>query len=114
MATAAEETSATADAAHAEDVAHASGNHDVGYYALYFLFLSLVLGALARGATRHSRLPYTVALLFVGLALGFLHSYVDLGALGDSLDIWVDIGPHTMLAYFLHVLQNQHQQDQVF
>ena len=35
MATAAEETSATADAAHAEDVAHASaGHHDVGYYAL--------------------------------------------------------------------------------
>ena len=92
------------DAAHAEDVAHASGNHDVGYYALYFLFLSLVLGALARGATRHSRLPYTVALLFVGLALGFLHSYVDLGALGDSLDIWVDIGPHTMLAVFLPAL----------
>ena len=105
MATAAEETSATADAAHAEDVAHASaGHHDVGYYALYFLFLSLVLGALARGATRHSRLPYTVALLFVGLALGFLHSYVDLGALGDSLDIWVDIGPHTMLAVFLPAL----------
>ena len=68
------------------------------------LFLSLVLGALARGATRHSRLPYTVALLFVGLALGFLHSYVDLGALGDSLDIWVDIGPHTMLAVFLPAL----------
>ena len=105
MATAAEETSATADAAHAEDVAHASaGHHDVGYYALYFLFLSLVLGALARGATRHSRLPYTVALLFVGLALGFLHSYVDLGALGDSLDIWVDIGPHTMLSCFLPAL----------
>ena len=105
MATAAEETDATAvDGAHAEDVAHASGTHDVGYYALYFLFLSLVLGALARGATRHSRLPYTVALLFVGLALGFLHSYVDLGALGDSLDIWVDIGPHTMLAVFLPAL----------
>ena len=105
MATAAEEPNATAaDAAHAADVAHASGHTDVGYYALYFLFLSLVLGALARGATRHSRLPYTVALLFVGLALGFLHSYVDLGALGDSLDIWVDIGPHTMLAVFLPAL----------
>jgi NhaP-type Na+/H+ or K+/H+ antiporter len=99
MATAAEDPNATA-----ADAAHASGHTDVGYYALYFLFLSLVLGALARGATRHSRLPYTVALLFVGLALGFLHSYVDLGALGDSLDIWVDIGPHTMLAVFLPAL----------
>ena len=64
MATAAEETSATADAAHAEDVAHASaGHHDVGYYALYFLFLSLVLGALARGATRHSRMKQIRVLL---------------------------------------------------
>ena len=89
----------TANATAAVDVgaeSHASseGGHtkDIGYYALYFLFVSLVLGALARGATRHSRLPYTVALLFLGLLLGFLHSYVDLGALGKSLDIWVEIG----------------------
>ena len=59
---------------------------------MYFLFLSLVLGAAARGAVRGSRLPYTVALLFLGLAIGFLHSYVDLGVLGSSLDVWVEIG----------------------
>ena len=51
-----------------------------------------MLGAAARGAVRGSRLPYTVALLFMGLAMGFLHAYLDLGVLGNSLDIWVDIG----------------------
>ena len=73
---------------------HAVAVHhqDLGYEALYFLFLSLVLGAAARGAVRGSRLPYTVALLFLGLAIGFLHSYVDLGVLGSSLDVWVEIG----------------------
>ena len=96
------------NATHAVDDAHATsadhGSHDVAYEALYFLFLALVLGALARGAVRGSRLPYTVALLFVGLALGFLYSYVDLGSLGNSLDIWVRIGPHTMLSCFLPAL----------
>jgi NhaP-type Na+/H+ or K+/H+ antiporter len=77
---------------------------DLGYETLYFLFLSLVLGAAARGAVRGSRLPYTVALLFLGLALGFLHAYVDLGVLGNSLDVWVEIGPHTMLSCFLPAL----------
>ena len=96
---------AGATAAAEDEVVHGSGHtKDIGYYALYFLFLSLVLGALARGATRNTRLPYTVALLFLGLLQGFLHSYVDLGALGTSLDIWVSIGPHTMLAVFLPAL----------
>ena len=65
------------DDAHETAAGHES--HDIAYEALYFLFLALVLGALARSAVRGSRLPYTVALLFVGLALGFLYSHVDLG-----------------------------------
>ena len=92
------------DAAEATHDAGGAGHEDHAYNALYFLFLALVLGALARGAVRGSRLPYTVALLFVGLALGFLHAYVDLGSLGKSLDIWVSIGPHTMLSCFLPAL----------
>ena len=92
------------DAADAPHDAGGAGHEDHAYNALYFLFLALVLGALARGAVRGSRLPYTVALLFVGLALGFLHAYVDLGSLGKSLDIWVSIGPHTMLSCFLPAL----------
>ena len=79
-------------------------HHDSSYEALYFLFICLVLGAGARGAVRGSRLPYTVALLFLGLGLGFMHAYVDLGVLGNSLDLWVDIGPHTMLSCFLPAL----------
>ena len=90
------------DDAHETAAGHES--HDIAYEALYFLFLALVLGALARSAVRGSRLPYTVALLFVGLALGFLYSHVDLGSLSNSLDIWVRIGPHTMLSCFLPAL----------
>ena len=83
---------------------HVEEHHDTAYEALYFLFLSLTIGAAARGAVRNSRLPYTVALLFVGLAIGFLYSYADLGVLSNSLDIWVAIGPHTMLSVFLPAL----------
>ena len=55
------------DAAEATHDAGGAGHEDHAYNALYFLFLALVLGALARGAVRGSRLPYTVALLFVCL-----------------------------------------------
>ena len=75
---------------------------DLGYEVLYFLFLCITLGAAARGAVRGSRLPYTVALLFLGLALGSLHIWVDLG--GNSMNAWISIGPHTMLAVFLPAL----------
>ena len=86
------------------EAVHVEEHHDNAYEALYFLFLSLCLGAAARGAVRNSRLPYTVALLFVGLAIGFSYSYLDLGVLSNSLDIWVAIGPHTMLSVFLPAL----------
>ena len=86
------------------EAVHVEEHQDNAYEALYFLFLSLCLGAVARGAVRNSRLPYTVALLFVGLAIGFLYSYLDLGVLSNSLDIWVAIGPHTMLSVFLPAL----------
>ena len=86
------------------EAVHVEEHHDNAYEALYFLFLSMCLGAAARGAVRNSRLPYTVALLFVGLAIGFSYSYLDLGVLSNSLDIWVAIGPHTMLSVFLPAL----------
>ena len=57
---------------------HVEEHHDTAYEALYFLFLSLTIGAAARGAVRNSRLPYTVALLFVGLAIGFLLSLIHI------------------------------------
>ena len=85
---------------------HGTNQHheDLGYEVLYFLFLCITMGAAARGAVRGSRLPYTVALLFLGLALGSLHIWVDLGVLGNSMNAWISIGPHTMLAVFLPAL----------
>jgi hypothetical protein len=86
------------------ETATADESTDTGYYVLYFLFVSLVAGAISSGAVRGTRLPYTVSLLFIGLCIGFVHNYADLGVLSKSIDVWVNIGPHTMLSVFLPAL----------
>eukprot|EP00959_Pyramimonas_sp_CCMP1952_P305082 6384898-Pyramimonas_sp.AAC.1 len=49
-----------------------------------------------------TKVPYTVALLIVGLALGFLYAEEDLGIYaGPSIRQWVYISPHLLLFSFL-------------
>lgn len=88
---------ASASAAH-------GGSHEHPHVALYFLFVALVLGVAARGLLKRTPVPYTVALLVVGLALGGLDEGTDLGEMSKSLRMWRGMDPHLLLGAFLPVL----------
>ncbi|XP_065880812.1 sodium/hydrogen exchanger 8-like isoform X2 [Euphorbia lathyris] len=74
--------------------------------AVLFFALSLVLGIACRHVLRGTVVPYTVALLIIGIALGSLEYGTDhqLGKIGDSIRIWANIDPDLLLAVFLPAL----------
>ncbi|KAF2305714.1 hypothetical protein GH714_007721 [Hevea brasiliensis] len=74
--------------------------------AVIFFGLCLVLGVASRHALRGTRVPYTVALLAIGIALGSLEygTSHQLGKIGDSIRIWANIDPDILLAVFLPAL----------
>eukprot|EP00976_Prorocentrum_cordatum_P111351 1195353-Prorocentrum_minimum.AAC.4 len=75
---------------------------DEKHLAILFMFFSLFCGALCRSLLMGTKVPYTVALLIVGLALGFLYAEEDLGIYaGPSIRQWVYISPHLLLFSFL-------------
>jgi len=66
------------------------------------MFFALFCGALCRSLLAGTKVPYTVALLVVGLCLGFLHAEEDLGVYArPSIEQWVRIDPHLLLYAFL-------------
>ncbi|XP_021598719.1 sodium/hydrogen exchanger 8 isoform X3 [Manihot esculenta] len=74
--------------------------------AVIFFGLCLVLGIASRHLLRGTRVPYTVALLVIGIALGSLEYGTShrLGKIGDSIRIWAHIDPDLLLAVFLPAL----------
>ncbi|XP_050231835.1 sodium/hydrogen exchanger 8-like [Mercurialis annua] len=74
--------------------------------AVLFFGVSLVLGIACRHVLHGTRVPYTVALLVIGIALGSLEygTNLQLGKFGDSIRIWARINPDLLLAVFLPVL----------
>ncbi|XP_073147912.1 sodium/hydrogen exchanger 7 isoform X3 [Henckelia pumila] len=74
--------------------------------AVIFFGISLVLGIASRHALRGTRVPYTVALLVVGIGLGALEYGTDrgLGKIGKGIRIWANINPDLLLAVFLPAL----------
>ncbi|GAB2283487.1 Son of sevenless 1 [Dionaea muscipula] len=74
--------------------------------AVIFFGVSLVLGIACRHLLRGTRVPYTVALLILGIALGSLEYGTNhgLGRLGDGIRLWEDINPDLLLAVFLPAL----------
>ncbi|KAJ6988314.1 SOS1-like protein 1 [Populus alba x Populus x berolinensis] len=71
-----------------------------------FFALSLLLGIVCRHVLRGTRIPYTVALLVVGIALGSLEYGTShrLGRIGDGIRLWAHIDPDLLLAVFLPAL----------
>ncbi|KAJ6903287.1 SOS1-like protein 1 [Populus alba x Populus x berolinensis] len=71
-----------------------------------FFALSLLLGIACRQVFRGTRVPYTVALLVVGIALGSLEygTSHQLGRIGDGIRLWAHIDPDLLLAVFLPAL----------
>ncbi|XP_057992366.1 sodium/hydrogen exchanger 8 isoform X3 [Hevea brasiliensis] len=74
--------------------------------AVIFFGFSLVLGIASRHVLRGTRVPYTVALLVIGIAIGSLEYGTShrLGKIGDSIRIWAHIDPDLLLAVFLPAL----------
>lgn len=74
--------------------------------AVLFVGISLVLGIASRHALRGTRVPYTVALLVLGIAMGSLEYGTShrLGKVGDGIRIWANIDPDLLLAVFLPAL----------
>lgn len=82
-----------------------------GHYAslgpLYFLFTTLVIGALCLYC--HKKwlyfIPYTFMMFIVGVILGVCHAaHLPMGDLDPSISSWLSIDPHLLLAIFLPAL----------
>ncbi|KAK4597004.1 hypothetical protein RGQ29_014858 [Quercus rubra] len=74
--------------------------------AVLFVGISLVLGIASRHLLRGTRVPYTVALLILGIALGSIEygTHHRLGKIGDGIRLWANIDPNLLLAVFLPAL----------
>ncbi|XP_072989939.1 sodium/hydrogen exchanger 8 [Typha latifolia] len=74
--------------------------------AVIFFGISLVLGIASRQLLRGTRVPYTVALLVIGVALGSLEygTKGGLGRMGAGIRLWANINPDLLLAVFLPAL----------
>lgn len=73
---------------------------------ILFVAICLVLGIGSRQLLRGTRVPYTVALLLLGIGLGTLEygTHGGLGKLGTSIRVWSDINPNLILFIFLPAL----------
>ncbi|KAK7399871.1 hypothetical protein VNO78_11065 [Psophocarpus tetragonolobus] len=74
--------------------------------AVIFFGLSLALGIACRHLLRGTRVPYTVALLIIGIGLGSIEygTHHRLGKIGDGIRLWSEIDPELLLAVFLPAL----------
>lgn len=73
---------------------------------ILFVGLCLVLGIGSRQLLRGTRVPYTVALLLLGIGLGALEygTHGGLGKFGASIRVWANINPNLILFVFLPAL----------
>ncbi|XP_050375033.1 sodium/hydrogen exchanger 7 isoform X5 [Argentina anserina] len=74
--------------------------------AIAFVGLCLVLGIACRQVLRGTKVPYTVALLILGILVGSIAfgTHIPLGKIGDGIRIWAGIDPDLLLAVFLPAL----------
>ncbi|MDP2561603.1 cation:proton antiporter [Psychrobium sp. 1_MG-2023] len=79
-----------------------------GLLALVFVILALFLGALVRYSLKRTQIPYTVALLLLGIMIGLAHraEYFTGNAevIGQSFGLVAAIDPHLLLFLFLPTL----------
>ena len=73
---------------------------------LLFMFVALLLGTVAQWLiSRYAQwLPYTCAVLVIGVVLGAVHGSFNLDDLSDSIQIWENIDAHLLLYAFLPAL----------
>ena len=80
----------------------------VGLQVLLFVILALITGAIVRHGLKGTQIPYTVALLMLGIGFGLLHRadlFTDnLSVIGSSLSLISEIDAHLFLFLFLPTL----------
>ena len=64
----------------------------------------LLVGVLLRSTQDIHKIPYTVVLLIVGIVMGSLDRFANLGALGDSAKQWANLSPEKLLFLFIPAL----------
>ncbi|NRB38040.1 MAG: cation:proton antiporter [Pseudomonadales bacterium] len=83
-------------------------HYETGLLVLLFVILSLLIGAAVRHLLKGTQIPYTVALLVIGLLLGFVHRsdffLLQLPMFSQMLELVADISPHLILFIFLPTL----------
>ncbi|CAH1452862.1 unnamed protein product [Lactuca virosa] len=74
----------------------------VGNDAVLFAGISLVFGIALRHLLKGTRVPYTAALLVLGIAMGSLEYGTNhgLGKVGDGIRMWVNIDPDLFVSCF--------------
>ncbi len=81
---------------------------ETGILVLVFVVLSLVIGAFTRDVLKNTPIPYSVALLVIGLAFGLVQRsgfFAEHSQLLDHTVLMVaDINPHLILFLFLPIL----------
>ncbi|KAK9118129.1 hypothetical protein Scep_016222 [Stephania cephalantha] len=84
----------------------ASSDDDDPVVSIIFFGLCMVLGIASRHLLGGTRVPYTVALLIIGIGLGSLEygTSNDLGKIGAGIRLWANIHPDLLLAVFLPAL----------
>ncbi|UKN02101.1 sodium:proton antiporter [Paracrocinitomix mangrovi] len=111
-----EEMHANHDDEHAEGE-HGEGGHHNDFSALLFVIIALIIGAGTRFALSKIGLPFTVALLIIGLGIGFLgrnefflqdfHLFgqsLDFSKLDNSIKWAAHLDAHAILYVFLPIL----------
>ena len=83
-------------------------HYEAGLLVLFFIVVSLLIGAAVRHLLKNTQIPYTVALLIIGLLMGLLQRsalFADyLPIFGQSLALIADISPHLIMYVFLPTL----------
>ena len=83
-------------------------HEDTGILILIFVVTSLLIGSAMRSLLRRTNVPYTVALLLVGLAFGLVqrtHFFQDhIPVVSATLELVSGIDPHLILFVFLPTL----------
>ena len=82
--------------------------HSIGLYILVFVIASLIIGSLTMIITKGTKLPYTVALLLIGLGLGGIERTgffkENLLMISETIELVSKVDPHLILFIFLPTL----------
>lgn len=79
------------------------GEQHTGPTLVFFVILSIMIGALGRSINKQTKFPYTPLILLIGLILGYFREILGEN-IGGGSEIMSHIDPHLILFIFIPVL----------